>query len=304
MENYFIKLPNNLVWSYTEEEIALCNGKENNLLIPVLIYLDSHKNRLDKVVFTLEDLIVTCGMKPRTGKGNTIEQFKIILKEIQMFGWLEKEIDYDTIKPKELIKTNFNIIFKKDKDGNDTEFFMLYYKNFEKIIKDKNSDNLILLKVYCHIISRIHRNTEGYLESADKYMNYENVIVEYMTDTYKSIMNQLGIPKNSNKLFRKYLDILEELELIYSGTIGIIIDKEGYQHVASNVYVEIKSELDRALDCSELYYKDKNYKITGKMVSDLQKEIKGLKGKSKQLSNKGKDNTKIENKIKKKEGVK
>ena len=44
MSNYFSKLPNNLVWSNAEGEVSLY--KDNNKLLPVIVYLDTHYNNI------------------------------------------------------------------------------------------------------------------------------------------------------------------------------------------------------------------------------------------------------------------
>ena len=68
---------------------------------------------------------------------------------------------------------------------------------------------------------------------------------------------------------------------------------KGIQHTANNCYCEDKEELERALDCSRLYYISKGYTLTGKDVKKTSKTVKGLKGASQTVENRGKDNSHI-----------
>ena len=182
--------------------------------------------------------------------------------------------------------------YKKDDADNDNEWFKLYYNNYVKIMNnDSKLDKFITLKVYCYILSRIKRNSEEKtLEDARKYKNHEGVKVETFYDTYEAFNNDLGISKNT--VLKQHLDLLVELGLIAYGNIGQV-KKKGSQHTANNCYCEDKEELERALDCSRLYYIGEGYTLTGKDVKNTSKKVKGLKGASQTLENRGKDNSHI-----------
>ena len=290
MSNYFSKLPNNLVWSNEEGEVSLC--KDNNKLLPVIVYLDSHNSNItNECYFSLVDIIESLGLKVRKGKDGTVNQIREILKYLQSINWL-KGIDIDTIKPSEFIKCKFKMTYKQNEADNDNEFFKLYYDNHVKIMNNNSKlDKFITLKLYCYILSRIKRNSsEKTLEDARKYKNHDGVNVEYFYDTYEVINGDLGISKN--EVLKQHLDLLVELDLIAYGNIGQV-KKKGIEHTANNCYCVDKEELERALDSSRLYYIGEGYTLTGKEVKKTSKTIKGLKGASQTLENKGKDNSHI-----------
>ena len=290
MSNYFSKLPNNLVWSKEEGEVSLC--KDNDKLLPVIVYLDTHNSNItNECYFSLADMIESIGMKVRKGKDGTVNQIREILKYLQSINWL-KGIDVDTIKPSEFVKCKFEMTYKKDDADNDNEWFKLYYDNYVKIMNNNSKlDKFITLKVYCYILSRIKRNSEEKtLKDARKYKSHEGVKVETFYDTYEAFNSDLGISKNT--VLKQHLELLVELGLIAYGNIGQV-KKKGFQHTANNCYCEDKEELERALDCSREYYIGEGYILTGKEVKKTSKTVKGLKGVSQSLENKGKDNSHI-----------
>ena len=105
-------------------------------------------------------------------------------------------------------------------------------------------------------------------------------------------MSYLRKVKSKNTVLKQHLDLLVELGLIAYGNIGQV-KKKGSQHTANNCYCEDKEELERALDCSRLYYIGEGYTLTGKDVKKTSKTVKGLKGASQTLENRGKDNSHI-----------
>ena len=290
MNNYFSKLPNNLVWSNEEGEVSLC--KDNNKLLPVIVYLDTHNSNItNECYFSLGDMIESLGMKVDSHKGKSVDQFKEILKTLQSCKWLS-DFNVDKLKPNDFVKCKFEITYTQDEAENDAEWFKLYYNNYVKIMNNNSKlDKFITLKVYCYILSRIKRNSEEKtLEDARKYKSHEGVNVETFYDTYEVINGDLGISKN--EVLKKHLDLLVELGLIAYDNIGMV-KKNNFTHVANNCYCEDKEELKRALDCSREYYIGEGYTLTGKDVKDSSKKIKGLKGASQSLENKGKDNSHI-----------
>ena len=294
MSNYFSKLPNNTVWSIEKGEVSLC--KDNDKLLPVIIYLDTHYDNITNECYvSLADIIESLGMKVRKGKDGTVNQIRDILKYLQNINWL-KGIDVNTIKPSEFVKCKFEITYLQDDADNDTQWFKLYYDNYVKIVNnDSKLDKFITLKVYCYILSRIKRNSsEKTLEEARKYRDHKGVVIETFYDTYEVFNSDLGISKNT--VLKQHLDLLVELGLIAYGNIGMV-KKGNFTHVANNCYCVDKEELERALEYSRKHYIGEGYILTGKDVKKTSKEIKGLKGASQTLENKGKDNSYIVKKI-------
>ena len=290
MSNYFSKLPNNTVWCIEKGEVSLC--KDNDKLLPVIIYLDTHYNNItNECYFSLADIIESLGMKVRKGKDGTVNQIRDILKYLQNINWL-KGIDVDTIKPSEFVKCKFEITYLQDDVDNDTQWFKLYYDNYVKIMNnDSKLDKFITLKLYCYILSRIKRNSsEKTLEEARKYRDHKGVVIETFYDTYEVFNSDLGISKNT--VLKQHLDLLVELGLIAYGNIGMV-KKGNFIHVANNCYCVDKEELERALEYSRKHYIGEGYILTGKDVKKTSKKVKGLKGTSQSLENKGKDSSHI-----------
>lgn len=293
MEDYFIKLPNNLVWAYEKDEIIL--AKDYDKLLLTMAYLDTHVNNIGDCCFTLGDLITTSGFLVTKGKGRSIEQFKNTLLYLQTLGWLDSTLDINDLKPKQFICCKYKVRFSKDEDNNDIYFFRLFHRNYKKIIdSDTNLEKPITLKIYCYILARMKRNSSEQQDCIDKqYM--DGTVVEEFHDNYKVICKDLDISENT---LTANLDLLYDLDLIYSNNIGLVKNKYG-SHMANNVYCETEEYLKRALDCSKEYYVSKGYTIVGKKCSKETNIVKGTKGKVKQMKNQRKDTKELENKLEK-----
>lgn len=291
MENYFIKLPNNLVWTYENGETTLT--KDYDKLLVTMCYLDTHVNNISYCCFTLEDLIIKSSFKVDNHKGKSVDQFKNTLLYLQQIGYLDKDLDIVNLKPKEFVSCKYNVAFKQDECGNDTEFFRLYFDKFEKIMNsDSKLDKLITLKIYCYIIARMKRNSKEDKEMMNKGI-FDDTIVESFYDKYINICKDLDISENT---FTVNTYLLEELELIFSDNIGLVKDEYG-SHTANNVYTETKEDLKKALNCSEFYYIDKGYKILNKKCSKKAMIEKGKKGQIQKQKNEEKDIIILEDKL-------
>lgn len=291
MDN-FIKLPNNLIWSYTDEEYTLVD-KLGDKVIYILPYLDLMTNRLNICNFSIQDMIVNANYKMKTGKNSINNQFKTVLQELQLREIILTNTDFNTIKPKELISCTLNIPFKK-KDDDDTEFFTITHDSFIKIINDDtNLDKITLLKIYFYINARLSRREES---MDDKH--YMGGKSNSFYGTYSTICKDLKI---TDTVLTKYLKRLQELELVFYDNIGLLQDLlDGTIYTANNVYVVDKKELEQALKESKLYYKDcSNIVILGKKSKEETKKIIGLNGKIKQEKNKKNRNNvdKLEKKL-------
>ena len=294
MSNYFTKLPNNTVWCVEKGEVSLC--KDNDKLLPVIIYLDIHYNNItNECYFSLADMIESLGMKVDSHKGKSVDQFKEILKTLQSYNWLS-DFNVDKLKPNDFVKCKFEITYLQDDADNDTQWFKLYYDNYVKIMNnDSKLDKFITLKLYCYILSRIKRNSsEKTLEEARKYRDHKGVNIETFYDTYEVFNSDLGISKNA--VLKQHLDLLVELGLIAYGNIGMV-KKGNFTHTANNCYCVDEEELERALKYSRKHYIGEGYILTGKDVKKTSKKVKGLKGTSQSLENKGKDNSHIAKEI-------
>lgn len=293
MDN-FIKLPNNLIWSYKEDKYTLMDTIGDKVLY-ILPYLDLMTNRLNMCNFSLENMIINAGYKVDTHKNKSVEQFKTTLQELQLREIIYTNTDFNNVKPKELISCMLNIPFKK-KNDDDTEFFTITHDNFLKILRDNSKlDKITLIKIYFYINARLSRRVE---EDID-FKHYVGGKSNSFYGTYYTICKDLKI---TDTVLTKYLKRLQELELVFFDNIGLLQDLlEGTIYTANNVYVIDKKELEQALKESKLYYKEcSNIVILGKKNKEETKKIIGLNGKIIQEKNKKNKNNvdKLEKKLK------
>lgn len=291
MDN-FIKLPNQLVWSYKENEYTLLNTIGDKVIY-ILPYLNLMTNRLNICNFSLEDIITNAGYKVDTHKNKSVEQFKTVLQELQLREIIDTNTDFNNIKQKELISCTLNIPFKKKKDD-DTEFFTIIHDNFLKILSDDTKlDKITLLKIYFYINARLSRREES---MDDKH--YCGGKSNSFYGTYDTICKDLKI---TDTVLTKYLKRLQELELVFYDNIGLLQDIATESiYTANNVYVLDKKELEQALKESKLYYKEFiNIIILGKKSKEETKKIIGLHGKIKQEKNKKNNTDELEKKLEK-----
>jgi hypothetical protein len=291
-------LPNNIVWTYEEGEISLI--KDYDKLLITMIYLDTHINNIGQCCFTLDDLIVKSGFITRTGKNNSVEQFKNTLIYLQNLGWLDSALDINNLKPKEFVCCTYQTTFKHDDSDNDTCYFKLYYDNFKKIMdNDFKLDKLITLKIYCYILARMKRNSTEQKEQREDMQYWDGSVIECFYDSYKVICKDLD---TTDTTFNLHINLLKELELIYFDNIGLVKNEYG-THIANNVYCETEDWLKQGLKASTEYYIEKGYNLIGKKCSKQTTQKKGLKGQITKQNNEGKYTKELEKKLEKLEEI-
>jgi hypothetical protein len=161
-------LPNNIVWTYEEGEISLI--KDYDKLLITMIYLDTHINNIGQCCFTLDDLIVKSGFITRTGKNNSVEQFKNTLIYLQNLGWLDSALDINNLKPKEFVCCTYQTTFKHDDSDNDTCYFKLYYEDIVNRIKNITTRGIAAKQGYSL--------NDLYKERTPLYENYADITIE------------------------------------------------------------------------------------------------------------------------------
>ncbi|NMF04339.1 hypothetical protein ACUH7Y_24970 [Clostridium beijerinckii] len=298
IKDYYTMIPNNLVWALEEGEVALI--KDYDKLLVTMVYLDTHVNNIGQCCFTLEDLIIKSGFLARTGKNNSIEQFKSTLLYLQTLGWLDSTLDIADLKPKQFVSCKYEVQFQKeDLTGNSIYYFKLYYDKFKKIMdSDTKLEKLITLKIYCYILARMKRNSSDQKESRDtQYWN--DTVIECFYDSYKVICKDLDI---TDTTFNAHLQLLKELELTFYDNIGLVKDDFG-SHIANNVYAETEDWLSQGLKASREYYIGEGYTLVGKKCSKQTTVKKGLKGQITKQTNEGKDTKELESKLEELEEV-
>lgn len=291
-EEYFIKLPNNLVWTYEEGEKPIIKDMNNKTII-VLSNLMFRCNLLGVCYFTLEDLIIKCGYTPRNGKGRTIEQFKNILLDLETLGFIiDPSVKIIEIKPNTFIECKISANIIKNEAGEDEQFFRLFYKDYKKILDiDSKLDKDIMLNIYCYINSRILHRADN--DETEKYGIRMSGKAEYTFFKYDEITRDLDI---SETTFKEHLEILKENKLVFSDNIGLV-EKDGRRKMAGNIYCVRECELKPALNDSKFYYEQEGYRILGKKTDEGTKKIIGLDSRIKQLKEQGYDTTEYEKKL-------
>lgn len=221
----FIMLPNNLIWNKENTMIEKYGEKVSY----VLSYLDSNVNRLDKCTFSIEDIILSCGIAVKTGKGKSIEQFKELLLQLQEDGIITNtNIEIEKAKIHDYISCDLKIPFEQ-KEENNVNFFMIERDKFINIItSDTKSDKCNLLNTYYYIMARINRK------------------FGFFYDTQEIMASDLGLSKTT---LNKYIDELKNLGVIYYDNIGLVDGKK-----ANNIYSDTKEGLNKGLESSGNYY--------------------------------------------------
>ena len=289
----FVIIPNYFIWSYEEGEISLVKGL-NSKMLNVISFIKAQSNIYGESNISLEFLVTSCGYKPRTGNGNSNEQFKECLLQLVEVGLLE-DIN-NTIKE---CKVNTLIRCKLNLPKVEKQFFKLNYSTVKEILSIEEGDKTTLLNVYCYILARIHRRKDSKrLSNGDNAMPFSGISgrAEVFYDSQENIAYDLGIDK---KTLTKHLKILAEARLIYYGNNGLIRNKakETVKN-ANNVYALNEEELEAGLKQQAYsYMQNKETTILGKRQSDISFKANGIKAQIKLREQLGLDTTTLESKL-------
>lgn len=263
MDN-FIMLPNKIVWNNEDNKNTYLNQYGDKILY-ILAYLNGVTNRFGKTLFTIKDMIITCGMTPKSGSEKLNEQFKNILNSLKDKGIIETDKDFNEIKINDYISCVFNNPIEKNSNDNNIKFFPITIDNYLEIVDRYKGklNKLTLLKVYYYINARISRREN--IEVNGKKMNVDDIVIHggkanCFYDKYTNICKDLAM---SEEKWNEYIKELNKMELIFYGNIGKVKNNKGVRE-ANNVYCVNINEMDEALKQSKLYYKDEGYEILGK----------------------------------------
>lgn len=285
----FIMLPNNLVWNYKNSNDTMYNMFGDK--IPYIIsYLVSIRDRRSYSRFSLRDIIETCNYKVDTHKGKSVDKFKELLSILQTYNYIESDIDFNKVKPNDLIKCKILLDFNTKEvtvqednatitENKKTEFFKIDINEYYRLIESNSKlDTCTLVNIYFYIVARL-RHEEN--KPAVCYMSYDN------------ILKDLNISKNT---LTKYLTYLKDNKFIYFDNIGTI-EKGDKKLTANNVYSLNEIDLNKGLEESKIHYKIEGYTILNNNKKSVVMTINGLKGRIKQLNDQGKDTSKMEEKL-------
>lgn len=285
----FIMLPNNLVWSHEDKDKTMYI-KFGDKVPYVLSFLVSIRDRRSISRFTLKYLIENSGNKIDRHKGKNLDKFKELLSLLQTYKYIECDTDLSKVKENDFIVCKVLLDFKTKEittkednmiitENKYTEFFKIdIYEYYRLIESNSKLDTCTLINIYFYIIARLRHEDN-------------KAIVCYMSN--EEILNDLNISKNT---LTKYLSYLKDNEFIFFDRIGNV-ENNGKIINTRNVYSLDKDNLKLGLEESKVYYTLQGYTILGNNTKSVTMTINGLKGRIKQLKDKGKDTSKMEEKL-------
>lgn len=237
----FIKVSNNLVFASKEELNVGVKPLVDTMdyrVAYVMSYISAREIQFfGYSVFTLEELITSCGLKPNANKGKSNDIFKSILIRLIELNIIE-ELDNSITKGS--AKSNIKCRFvNEQKEG----WFKVEPNEFNAIMNYKGSkiDNIKLYNVFSILKSTI------------------NSSVNYSFITKGQIMECLGMAKER---LNNYLDILQELGVMFNGWVGDTIENGGIK--SRYVYATSEELLDQAIINSRMFYKKKGVALLTK----------------------------------------
>ena len=234
----FIKVSNNLIF--------VSRGELNMGVKPLVdtinyrvAYIISYIRANEKPFFgysdfTLEELIISCGLKPNANKGKSNDIFKNILLKLIDLNIIE-EVDNSIVNANSKSKIKCRLI-KEQKEG----WFKVEPNEFISIMNYGGKvDRMKLFNVFLCIKSTINPNTYNY---------------SFVPKSH--IMECIGIDKRA---LNNYLDILQELGVLYN---GYVCDTVRNNEIKSRyVYATSEELLNQAIFKSKEYYIGHGYAV-------------------------------------------
>lgn len=146
-EEFFVKLPNNTVWSLEEDGISLKKELQYPFTLSVLYQLYENTTPIGNTFFSIGELIINCGYKREK---DTNKKFRALLKKLE-----EKEIitncsvSLEEAKINDLIKCRLNLELKSN-------FFIVYHKQFKTVFESAYSTPIKnnVFTFLCYILAR------------------------------------------------------------------------------------------------------------------------------------------------------
>lgn len=274
----YSKISNKLF--HNKDSVGIIKQINNHKTLLVFDYLYLSTTRHGIINFTLEDIIIECGFKPKTGTNKNNEQFANIISclcDLDIIKFIGN-VDTNNIK----FKTMYKCCISVDLNSNYTE---LHDYEKDKIIayNKKRIDNVKLLVLYCYLKSRMYKR----LDSDD--INKTGGKAECCYPTYDRIHKDIGL---SQSVVKKYIDILKELKLIDYKNAGRWYykkDKNKSTKDSANTYVlydvNSEDELNEGIRQYKKQYKDRVF-VDGD-YKDNDRKINGSKGGLTRLVNGG-----------------
>ena len=241
----FIQIPNNLIFvSKGELNVGVKPLVDtiNYRVAYVISFIQANEKQFfGYSEFTLEELIMSCGLKPSTKKGETNDIFKGVLLKLIELNIIE-ELDNSIVgvgdkkvSAKSKIKCRF---VKEQKEG----WFKVKPNEFISIMNYKGrnkADRMKLFNVFLCIKSTINPNTHNY---------------SFVSKSH--IMDCLGVDKRA---LNSYLDILQNLGVLYNGYVCETVRNNEIK--SRYVYATSEELLNQAIFKSKEYYIGHGYAV-------------------------------------------
>lgn len=280
-EQLYTMIPNYFIWDYEGGDSLMKVCGEKTLLM--IEYLYSRTSRFNTTFFTIEDMILKMGYKPRAGKGYINEEMKEYLKLFEKNGIISDiNKDIQKVNIKDTIECELNLNLTQG-------FFKLDVDYVNKILEEESNNTVAIgmLNVLCYILARIKTRDKALKPGCEGY---------YAEATWFSMEDgcyDMGLEK---KTFQKYLNRLVDIGIICYGNIGQI-RRNGTIKTANNVYALNEDELYQGLKESKYYYESEDWKVLKRKMTRVTRQINGLKGRIKQLKKDGYDTWELEEKL-------
>lgn len=248
----------------------------DNKVIFVLDYLYENMNRKGISMFSIDNMIVTYGFEPRTGKNNTIDRFTNIILKLDDLKIIK--LPNRDLKSKQLYTCTFEV----DLSGN---FFMLSDEEKNRILKQKTYkvNNLDLLTYYSYLKARMYKR------SGDIPIYQNGGKAEECHPTFEQIEREAFVNQG---IIKKYNDILVEMNLIRYDNPGLfyyISDPNKRIYESANTYVLFKDGWkDELKEGIKIYKNLSDDKVFVENYKNNDKQINGYIGRIKFLESVGK----------------
>ncbi|WP_373205914.1 hypothetical protein [Clostridium tertium] len=263
----YSKITNKLFYTNKEDEESILKIINNNKVVLVMHYLYLLTNRCGKATVSLDFLIEECGYKVDK---DSRKSFKNIVDKLKELGYI-----YFT----EISKSNEVIEIDTNKLNVDKEFFVVEDEELELIRANTEDirEFINVVKVYYYLKARIYKKQDDTILDCRSQSTF---------NPYLDIANRTLI---SERNIKKYIDILQEINLIKYDNLGYKyrVDNIQAKTECANVYVLIKVskdeetlnyDLKEGLKAQELYYNDKGFIVTKKGYKDNDKKRNGIFG--------------------------
>lgn len=216
----FIKIPNDLFFIGNEGG-SFVKLMDYNLLI-VLTYLNTQKNIIDNINFSIGELINFCGLKPKTGVGNTNYKIREIVKYLidNEIIYLINNVDIDTI--------DIDILIKAKVTKEDNNFTKISLDVIEKILNSGYRFRNKILTYWCYLHSRVYKKKDaGDNKAQVTWVSLDKISLDTGLSketimSYNDTLVKLGLLKYINLGTKKKGKLKEKCSNIYITIDGSI----------------------------------------------------------------------------------